>query len=100
MKAILNDTYRYKGNGLRRQLSALLKEKGIKSVEVLKAIDGADAVAAAENNDRKVIYQTIAQQNGLENAVGTIESVFAQVQRDKAAPGDQVQDEDGRWTAR
>ena len=69
-------------------------------VEVLKTAGGADAVVAAENNDRKVIYQTIARQNGLENAVGTIESVFAQVQRDKAAAGDQIQTEDGRWTAK
>ena len=69
-------------------------------VEVLKQGNGADGVAAAENNDRKVIYQTIAQQNGLESAVGTIETVFAQVQRDKAAAGDQIQMEDGQWTTK
>lgn len=34
---MLNDTYRHKG--LRKQLAALLKEKGIKSPEVLKAIE-------------------------------------------------------------
>lgn len=33
----MNDTYRHKG--LRRQLAALLKEKGIMSAEVLKAIE-------------------------------------------------------------
>ena len=32
-----NDTYRHKG--LRRQLAALLKEKGIEDTEVLKAIE-------------------------------------------------------------
>ena len=69
-------------------------------VEVLKAEAGADAIAVAENSDRKVIYQTIAQQNGLEDAVATIESVFAQVQRDKAAVGDQVQEEDGHWVTK
>ena len=69
-------------------------------VQVLKQADGSDSLVAAENSDRKVIYQTIAQQNGLENAVGTIESVFAQVQRDKAAAGEQIQTEDGRWTAK
>ena len=69
-------------------------------VEVLKPTIGADAIAAAENKDRKMIYQAIAQQNGLENAVSTIESVFAQVQRDKAAPGEQIQMEDGHWAAK
>lgn len=34
---MLNDTYRHKG--LRKQLAALLKEKGIKNTEVLKAIE-------------------------------------------------------------
>lgn len=34
---MVNDTYRHKG--LRRQLAALLKEKGITSAEVLKAIE-------------------------------------------------------------
>ena len=68
--------------------------------EVLQAATGADAIVDAENSDRKTIYQTIAQQNGLDNAVATIESVFAQVQRDKAAAGDQIQTEDGRWMAK
>ena len=34
---MINDTYRHKG--LRRKLAAVLKEKGIQSVEVLKAIE-------------------------------------------------------------
>ena len=69
-------------------------------VEALKDEGGAPSVVDAENRDRKVIYQTIAEQNGLENAVATIESVFAQVQRDKAAAGEQIQMEDGRWTTK
>jgi hypothetical protein len=69
-------------------------------VEVLKQDGSAGDIVAAENRDRKVIYQTIAEQNGLENAISTIESVFAQVQRDKAGPGEQVQTEDGRWISK
>ena len=69
-------------------------------VEVVKPADGADVLAAAENQDRRAIYQTIAEQNGLQDAVATIESVFAQVQRDKAAVGDQVQEEDGHWVTK
>ena len=69
-------------------------------VEALKQEGSAGDIVAAENRDRKVIYQTIAGQNGLENAIGTIEAVFAQVQRDKAGPGDQIQTEDGRWVTK
>ena len=69
-------------------------------VQVLKSQGNADSIAAAENNDRKVIYQTIAEQNGLEGAIGTIESVFAQVQRDKAESGDQIQTENGSWISK
>ncbi len=66
-------------------------------VEVLDNQGDAKALAAAENKDRKVIYQTIAEQNGLQDAVGTIESVFGQVQFDKASSGQKVQNEDGQW---
>ena len=66
-------------------------------VDVLKDEGDAKAVATAENQDRRTIYQTIAQQNGLESALSTIETVFAGVQRDKASSGDKIQDEDGNW---
>ncbi len=69
-------------------------------VEVLQAQGNAAAIAAAENKDRQVIYQTIAQQNGLENALSTIETVFGQVQRDKAEAGDKVQGADGQWVSK
>lgn len=57
-------------------------------------------VADAENRDRQVIYKTIEKQNNLTNAMATIEKVFAQVQRDKASPGDKIQDEGGHWTSK
>ena len=69
-------------------------------VEVLNNEGDAQAIAGAENNDRKVIYQTIAAQNGLEGAIETIETVFAQVQRDKASSGDKIQDASGGWIAK
>jgi len=55
---------------------------------------------AAENKDRKVIYETIARQNNIENALGTIEKVFAATQREKAGPGDKIQLEDGSWVTK
>jgi uncharacterized protein len=52
----------------------------------------------AENKDRKFIYQTIVEQNGLaKDALATVEGVFAGVQLDKANPGDKVQDAAGNW---
>lgn len=66
-------------------------------VEVLVNKGNAKAIVSAENKDRKVIYLTIASQNGLEEALSTIEDVFAQVQRDKADSGEKIQDIDGKW---
>jgi len=67
-------------------------------VEALTGNGDAAAVAEAENQDRKVVYETIAKQNGLEGALETIEKVFAGVQRDKAQSGEKIQLEDGTWT--
>ncbi len=80
--------------------SGIVGENNRGYVEALKQEGSAGDIVTAENRDRKVIYQTIAEQNGLENAISTIESVFAQVQRDKAEPGEQIQTEDGRWVAK
>ena len=67
-------------------------------VEALSGDASVEALVAAENKDRKMIYQTIVEQNGLPpSALATVEAVFAQVQRDKAAAGDKIQDENGRW---
>ena len=65
--------------------------------ELLNSGSGAESIIKAENTDRKIIYTTIADQNNLKGAVETIEKVFAQVQFDKAQPGDKVQEESGKW---
>jgi len=54
----------------------------------------------AENHDRKIIYETIAEQNGIVDAMEEIEKVFADVKKDKAAAGDKIQNEDGSWTTK
>ena len=83
-----------------------LKVKGIVGennqgyVTVLRKDEGAEAIVNAENNDRKIIYTTIAKQNGLTDALGTIERVFAQEQRERAKPGEKIQNEDGRWVVK
>ena len=69
-------------------------------VEVLSYDLAANSVAESENQDRKVIYKAIEVQNNLSGALETIEKVFAQVQRDKASPGDKIQTEDGAWVVK
>jgi uncharacterized protein YdbL (DUF1318 family) len=70
-------------------------------VEVLKSEGNAQSTADAENRDRRFIYTTIVAQNELpQSAIGTVEAVFAQVQRDKAGSGDKVQDASGSWTTK
>ena len=69
-------------------------------VELLSPDSSAQALAQAENKDRTVIYKTIAEQNGLNGELGTIEKVFAQVQHDKAKAGDKIQNDDGQWVTK
>ena len=66
-------------------------------IEVLVPGSGAQTLADDENRDRKFIYTAIAEQNELTGAMGTIEDVFAEVQRTKAQPGDRIQLKNGQW---
>ena len=69
----------------------------------LEAFSGEEEIKTlveAENRDRKTIYQTIAEQNNLQDAIDTIEKVFAQTQRDNAETGDKIQTQDGRWVTK
>jgi len=69
-------------------------------VEVFANEKVVKSLVDVENSDRKIIYQTIADQNNLKDAIGVIEKVFAQTQRDKAQSGEKIQDEDGRWVTK
>ena len=69
-------------------------------VEMLGNDSSAASLAESENHDRKVIYKAIEVQNNLSGEMETIEKVFAQVQRDKASPGDKIQMEDGAWVVK
>mgnify|MGYP001048630091 CR=1 FL=1 len=66
-------------------------------VEILAPSPRAQELAPNENRDRRLIYKAIAEQNGLTGALNTIETVFAKVQREKAAPGDPIQLPGGEW---
>ena len=67
-------------------------------------LSGGDEVAgivAAENADRETIYAAIVQQNGLPaDAIDTVRQVFAETQRNRAAPGEKMQLPSGEWTTK
>lgn len=69
-------------------------------VEALSANAEVTALVEAENKDRAVIYKTIEEQNNLQNALATIETVFAQEQRERANAGDKIQNPDGTWVTK
>lgn len=85
---------------------AALKAKGVVGendrgyLQALVSDPEVESVVAAENTDRKLVYKTIAEQNNLAGEMATIEKVFAEVQHDKARPGDKIQKADGRWVAK
>lgn len=65
----------------------------------VKAFDAsAQGIATAENRDRRTIYEAIVEQNNLgsEN-LRQVEQIFAEVQREKARPGERVQTPSGGW---
>jgi uncharacterized protein YdbL (DUF1318 family) len=67
-------------------------------VEFFGDADDAEALVNAENEDRKVVYLAIVEQNQLgEAALATVEGVFAGVQRDKAVAGEKIQNPSGDW---
>ncbi len=76
----------------------LIGENNRGYVEVLgEGLVSSDMVKA-ENADRKIVYKTIVTQNELGSAaLATVESVFAGVQRDKAAAGEKIQSPSGEW---
>jgi len=66
----------------------------------VEALSGAgNSTVSAENSDRRVIYSAIVQQNNLGGSgLAQVQKVFAEVQRDKAAPGESIQLASGAWT--
>jgi uncharacterized protein YdbL (DUF1318 family) len=80
--------------------SGLVGENNRGYVEVFREDVNAQSLVALENRDRKVLYQTIAEQNGLEGAIATIEGAFGEVQRQKAEAGDKIQTVEGEWVSK
>ena len=59
----------------------------------VRALGGDSAgIAEAENADRRVLYQAIVDQNGLgPSGMAQVETAFGAVQREKARPGDPIE---------
>lgn len=65
---------------------------------LVSSLKGPTPLVSAENADRSVIYQAIVEQNGFgPGGLAQVQKAFADVQRDKARPGDFVQSSSGEW---
>lgn len=70
-------------------------------VELRRPDPEAAPLVERENADRTVIYQAIVEQHQLgAGGLEYVQRAFAEVQRDKAQPGDPVQRPSGEWTTR
>ena len=82
----------------RLKTSGVLGEDNQGFVKVLKPSPDADSLASGENADRQAIYQAMVDQNQLgPDGMAQVRSVFAEVQRGKAQPGEFVQLRSGEW---
>lgn len=60
--------------------------------------DAAAGLVAPENRDRQYIYDTLMKQNNIPASdAGRIHAAFARANRDRAKPGEWVQQENGQW---
>ena len=65
---------------------------------LVSSLKGPTPLVSAENSDRSVIYQAIVEQNGFgPGGLAQVQQVFADVQREKARPGDFIQSSSGQW---
>ena len=61
-------------------------------------VDEVGNLVEMENRDRETIYTAIVDQNNLSaDAIAAIRSTFAEVQREKADPGEKIQLPSGEW---
>ena len=65
---------------------------------IFKPSNKAKILVKKENQDRKLIYNTIVQQNHLKpDQIVQVEKEFSKVRRDRAKPGDFIQQPSGKW---
>lgn len=97
-QALQNRQARYSQLQFLKQ-SEILGENNRGYVTSLKNDPSSAALAAAENNDRGIIYRALVEQNALgPNGMVEVQKAFAEVQRDKATPGEMLQSPSGDWS--
>ncbi|MFA7255285.1 MAG: DUF1318 domain-containing protein [Candidatus Omnitrophota bacterium] len=96
-KALKNRQARYQQLQNLKQ-EGVIGENNKGYVTDLKNNATAATLTAAENRDRRVLYEALAEQNKL-GSTGLLEvqKAFAEVQSEKAGPGDMVQSSAGYW---
>ena len=83
-----------------RKAKAAVGENNQGFVQVLKPAGQAKDkdLVKAENQDRKLVYKAIVQQNHLKpNQIAEVEKQFSKVRRNRAKPGDFIQQPSGKW---
>ena len=96
-KALKNRQSRYQQLQQLKQ-EGMIGENNKGYVANLKNNASAAALTDAENRDRRVMYEALAEQNKLGGSgLLEIQKAFAEVQSDKAGAGDMVQSLSGSW---
>ena len=96
-KALKNRQARYYQLQSLKQ-EGLVGENNRGYVTDLKNNPAAAALTAEENQDRRVLYEALAEQNKLgSEGLLEVQRAFADVQREKAGSGDMVQSSSGEW---
>lgn len=69
-------------------------------LELINAADSTktQSLIESENQDRRLIYKAVAEQNSLgPDGLAIVETVFSQVRKEKASPGNYIQRPTGEW---
>ena len=96
-KALKNRQSRYQQIQSLKQ-EGVIGENNKGYVTDLKENAAAATLTAAENRDRRVLYEALAEQNKLgSTGLLEIQKAFAYVQSEKAGAGDMIQSSSGDW---
>lgn len=92
------------GRKARYEELAAFKQQGLVGedrqglVKALKPENEMSRLVEAENADRETIYRAIVDQNGLgADGLAEVKRAFAEVQRERARPGEPIQLPSGEW---
>ncbi len=97
-KALQNRQSRYRELQSLKQTGAIGENNKGYVTTLKEGTPSASTIASAENRDRRVIYEALAEQNALgSQGLLQVQKAFAEVQNDKASSGEMVQSASGDW---